>query len=175
MEDDMTIQKAEKIKYVTALISAILILLISLPAAIHTAVINKSPIYDPGLDAKKAITEMVAAAKIEKENVLVMFGANWCPWCHRLHELLNTDNEIQKIIKDNYMMILVDIGEKKDQPLNRDLVNDFRVNGFGYPALAVINSQDGSLLVAQSTGILEKGKGYDIEKVLGFLKAQSPN
>ena len=68
-------------------------------------------------------------------------------------------------------MLLVDVGEKPGQPLNQDLVDLYRVKGFGYPALAVLDKQ-GNLLCAQSTGVLEKGKGHDPAKVLAFLNMQ---
>jgi hypothetical protein len=52
-------------------------------------------------------------------------------------------------------------------------VKKYRVEGFGYPALAVIG-KNGDLLCAQSTGVLEKGNGHDPIKVLSFLRAQAP-
>jgi hypothetical protein len=66
---------------------------------------------------------------------------------------------------------LVDVGEKPGQPLNRDLVDLYRVKDFGYPALVVLD-KEGKLLCAQSTGVLEKGKGHDPAKVLAFLRMQ---
>ena len=68
---------------------------------------------------------------------------------------------------------MVDVGEKPGEPLNRDLVDFYRVKGFGYPSLAVLGPK-GRLICSQSTGILEKGKAHDPDRVLAFLKAQAP-
>ena len=67
---------------------------------------------------------------------------------------------------------MVDVGEKHDKPLNQDLVKKFRVEGFGYPSLAV-PGKDGTLLCTQSTGVFEKGTGYDLKKILYFLRLQA--
>jgi hypothetical protein len=75
------------------------------------------------------------------------------------------------VLRERYIVLLVDVGEKPGQPLNGDLVDLYRVRGFGYPALAVLD-KGGKLLCAQSTGVLEKGKGHDPAKVLAFLKLQ---
>jgi thioredoxin-related protein len=150
--------------------AAMLMLLAAvLPAEVSSA--KKTAIYDPVADVKALIAAAVKTAGVENRNVLLMFGGNWCPWCHRLHELFAADARIKKFLAERYIVLLVDIGEKPDQPLNRDLVDLYRVKDFGYPALTVLDKQ-GRLLCTQSTGVLEKGKGQDPDKVLAFLKLQ---
>jgi thioredoxin-related protein len=128
-------------------------------------------IYNPGADVKAQVAAAVKTAGLENRNILLMFGGNWCPWCHRLHALFAADEQIKKILAERYLLLLVDVGEKPDQPLNRDLVDLYRVKDFGYPALAVLD-KTGRLLCAQSTGVLEKDKGHDPVKVLAFLQLQ---
>lgn len=132
---------------------------------------TRPAIYDPGADAKAQIAAAVERAGRENRAILLMFGGNWCPWCHRLHELFAADDAISRVLRERYLVLLVDVGEKPGQPLNGDLVDLYRVRGFGYPALAVLD-KGGKLLCAQSTGVLEKGKGHDPAKVLAFLKLQ---
>ncbi|MCP5046887.1 MAG: thioredoxin family protein [bacterium] len=134
---------------------------------------KRPPIYDPGLDVKASITNSLAQAKKENKHLLLMFGANWCPWCHLLHGFFKSNQATAKFLAENYIIVMIDIGEKTEEPLNRDLVSLYRVNGFGYPSLAVLD-QSGKLLSSQNSGILEKGRGYDPERVMGFLKAQAP-
>ncbi len=133
----------------------------------------KETIYNPALDVKAAVTSAVEKAGKENKHILLMFGANWCPWCHRLHNLFNSDGPIKKLLESNYIIILVDIGEKPNEPLNRDLEEFYRVKGFGYPCLTVLDVK-GKLICTQSSGVLEKDKGHDPQRVLGFLKAQAP-
>ncbi len=128
-------------------------------------------IYDPGADIKTQITAALKTAGLENKNILLLFGGNWCPWCHRLHALFGADKQIKKILAEHYIVLLVDVGEKPDQPLNRDLVDLYRVKDFGYPALAILDKA-GRLLCSQSTGVLEKDKGHDPTKVLAFLQIQ---
>ncbi len=134
---------------------------------------KSNDIYDPSADIHAVIDSSVAAAKIQNKHVLLMFGGNWCPWCHRLHDLLQSNADIRSLLERSYIIVMVDIGETADKPLNRDLLKKYRVEGFGYPALAVLD-QEGKLLSAQSTGVLEKGKGHDPQRVLAYITAQAP-
>ena len=134
---------------------------------------NKPTIYDPDLDVKAAIKSSMDKAKKENKHILLMFGANWCPWCHKLHGTFKSNEAIKSFLKKNFILVMVDIGETKDKPLNRDLVAQFGVKGMGYPSLAVLDYK-ARLLASQNSGTLEKGKQHDPERVMGFLKANSP-
>jgi len=171
----MKSERVEGIKKLSLTLAAVLMLLaVILPAAEQGK--NGPDIYDPGADVKAQIAAAVKTAGLENKNILLMFGGNWCPWCHRLHALFGADAPIKKILAERYIVLLVDIGEKSGQPLNRDLVDLFlgRVKDQGYPALAVLD-KEGKLLCSQSTGVLEKDKGHDPIKVLAFLKNQLAN
>jgi thioredoxin-related protein len=157
-------------KFFWLLLAAALVLLAAmLPAQTKPA--DRPAIYDPGADMKAQIAAAVKRAGAEERNILLLFGGNWCPWCHRLHGLFAADAAVKKVLAERYIVLLVDVGEKPGQPLNQDLVEQYRVKGFGYPALAVLDKQ-GKLLCAQSTGVLEKDKGHDPAKVLAFLTMQ---
>jgi len=151
------------------LAAALVLLAAILPADVKSE--SKPAIYDPAADMKALIASAVNKAGLEDRNILLMFGGNWCPWCHRLHELFASDPQVEKFLAERYILLLVDVGEKPGQPLNQDLVDLYRVKGFGYPALAVLDKQ-GHLLSAQTTGVLEKGKGHDPAKIRAFLKLQ---
>jgi thioredoxin-related protein len=151
------------------LAAALVLLAAMVPAASQTE--TGPAIYDPAADMKSLITAAVKTAGLENKNILLMFGGNWCPWCQRLHALFLADAQIKKVLAERYIVLLVDVGEKPGQPLNRDLVDLYRIKDFGYPALAVLDKA-GRLLCAQSTGVLEKDKGHDPAKVLAFLKMQ---
>jgi thioredoxin-related protein len=134
---------------------------------------QKPPIYDPGADVKALIVKARADAVAGHKNLLLMFGGNWCPWCHRLHELFKADEAIRSRLAKSFVLVMVDVGEKPGEKLNTDLLELYRVKGLGYPSLAVLDAE-GALLVAQSSGVLEKGKGHDPKKVLAFLDIHAP-
>lgn len=166
----MRSEKLEGKKLLWLLLAAALFLLAGmLPAADQGK--YGPDIYDPGADVQAQITAAVKTAGLENRNILLMFGGNWCPWCHRLHSLFTADRQIKKILAERYIVLLVDVGEKPSEPLNRDLVDLYRIKDFGYPALAVLD-KTGRLLCTQSTGVLEKDKGHDPVKVLAFLRMQ---
>jgi len=166
----MKLDKPESKQVLWLILAAALVLLAAiLPAADQGK--YGPDIYDPGADVKAQITAAVKTAGLENRNILLMFGGNWCPWCHRLHALFASDARVKKILAGRYIVLLVDVGEKADQPLNRDLVDLYRVKDFGYPSLAVLDKA-GRLLCTQSTGVLEKDKGHDPAKVLAFLQTQ---
>jgi thioredoxin-related protein len=160
-----------EVKNLLWLILAAALVLVAAILPAETAPQSKPAIYDPAADMKALITEAVKKAAAENRNVLLMFGGNWCPWCHRLHELFQADPQVKKILAERYIVLLVDVGEKPGQPLNRDLVDLYRVKDFGYPALAVLD-KEGNLVCAQATGVLEKGKGHNPAKILAFLQMQ---
>ncbi|HEX7503131.1 MAG TPA: thioredoxin family protein [Acidobacteriota bacterium] len=166
----MTSYRLENKKFLWLVLAVALVLLAAiLPAQVKPE--SKPAIYDPAADMKTLIAAAVQKAGVEDRNILLMFGGNWCPWCHRLHELFASDPQVKKLLAERYVLLLVDVGEKPGQPLNQDLVDLYRVKGFGYPALAVLDKM-GKLLGTQTTGVLEKGKGHDPAKVLAFLKLQ---
>lgn len=167
----MRLERLEGKKMFWLLLAAALVLLAAILPAV-TQGKNGPDIYDPGADVKAQIAAAVKTAGAENKNIILMFGGNWCPWCHRLHALFQADAPVKKLLAARYILLLVDVGEKPDQPLNRDLVDLYRVKDFGYPALAVLDKQ-GHLLSTQSTGVLEKGKGHDPARVLAFLKIQA--
>ena len=166
----MKSEKLEGKKLLWLILAALLVLLAGmLPSASQSEI--RPSIYDPAADMKTLITAAMKTAGLENKNILLMFGGNWCPWCHRLHALFGADRQIKEILAERYIVLLVDVGEKPDQPLNRNLVDLYRIKDFGYPALAVLDKA-GRLLCTQSTGVLEKGKGHDPAKVLTFLRMQ---
>lgn len=131
-------------------------------------------IYDEKADARKQIDAALAKAKKENRRVLIQWGANWCGWCHLLHEHMEKEKDVRRKLLYEYDVVLVDIG-KWDK--NLDLVKQYGANfqdpqAGGVPYLTVLDA-DGSVLANQETGSLESkvdGKnGHDAAKVLAFL------
>lgn len=133
-------------------------------------------VYDSTANAEQDIRNAIKAAKAENKRVLLMFGANWCPWSQRLYHLIETNEQINNYLHDNYESVLVDLG-KRDHNMNID-ARYGSPNELGIPVLVVLDS-DGKQLHTQESGALElpKGcakKGHDPEKVMRFLKQWAP-
>ncbi len=130
-------------------------------------------IYNPNADVKKDIATAVTQAQKEDKHVLLQIGGNWCPWCIKLHNYLDTTTQLQQLVKDNYVFVLVNYSKKsqKNKEIFRSLGYPQR---FGFPVLVVLDGQ-GERIHTQNTAILEKDKGYDFKKVKNFLYHWRPD
>jgi len=132
-------------------------------------------LYDPKSDGEAQITAALATARAGHKNVLLMFGANWCIWCRRLHHTFETEPAIIKALNDNYVLVLVDSnwrhGEKRNHAINLRYDNPLKE---GLPVLVVLDPE-GRKLTMQETGALEDGKSaHDPAKVGAFLAQWAP-
>jgi thiol:disulfide interchange protein len=128
-------------------------------------------LYDPSLDGMKQIKEAIAEAGKQNKHVLIQYGGNWCPWCIRFHEFCKSDTSIMKIISDNYIPVKLNYDPtNKNLPSNEFLGNPIR---FGFPVFIIIDGK-GRVVHIQDSGLLEEGKGYSKEKVLGFFSNWTP-
>ncbi|MHB8736840.1 MAG: thioredoxin family protein [Terriglobales bacterium] len=138
---------------------------------------KKAPpkIYDTEADGNEQIDEAVKRAKAEKKRVLLKFGANWCGWCHKLSKCFKTEPEISEVLKENYVLVLIDVDAKEnDQRHNADVIERYgNPTKHGLPVLVVLDA-DGKQLTTQDTGLLEVGDHHDPEKVLAFLEKWKP-
>jgi thiol:disulfide interchange protein len=125
----------------------------------------RPPIYDENADGGKQIADALAVAKKENKHVLLQFGANWCSWCHKLHNLFETDPAIAQKLKQSYIVVLVDVNKGHNEETNKRYGNPTR---FGLPAIVILDA-DGKALTAEDTGKLEAGDHHDPKKVLAFL------
>jgi thioredoxin-related protein len=99
--------------------------------------------------------------------VLVMFGGDWCGWCHKLHGLFASDPAIRQLLADEYVLVLVDTQAPHADALLAECRGD--LTGVGYPFLAVLDGQ-GKVVTRQETGPLEECDHHDPAKVKAFLE-----
>ena len=129
-------------------------------------------IFRADADAETDIREAIARASLEQKRVLLLFGANWCPWCQRLHHLIETDPNVRDYLARHFELVLVDLGKR-----DRNMEIDARYgspNTLGIPVFVVLD-RDGTRLYIQETGSLEypkdhPKKGHDPVKVMLFLQ-----
>jgi thiol:disulfide interchange protein len=131
---------------------------------------TRPAIYDRNADGTKQIAEALKTAKAEHKHVLLQFGANWCGWCHRLHALFKDNEAIAKVLRDHYVVVLIDVDQVNGKLHNADVDQRYgHPTRFGLPVLVVLDS-DGKQLTTQDTGKLEEGDHHDPKKVLAFLE-----
>jgi thioredoxin-related protein len=133
---------------------------------------KKPALYDPKADARAQVEAAVARARRDHARVLIQFGFEGCSWCHRLHALFEQDPEIRKLLRDEYVLVLVDIHARHADELLREvkgvLAPEELQKAVGFPFLGVLDG-DGKVVTAQPTGPLEKGNGHDPARAKEFL------
>jgi len=127
-------------------------------------------IYNETADAKKDIAGALALAQSTNRNVLLDFGANWCPDCQMLEVYLHQDPNSELLLK-NYILVHVDMG-RMDK--NLDVAYTFNVPiKKGIPALAVVQPS-GRVVFSQTAGEFSNMRSMQSSSVTEFLKMWRP-
>ena len=149
----------------------ILVSLILLLAVININAQNKKQYYDEEINGMEQIDQAIAEAKSAGKNVLCQVGGNWCPWCIKFANYIAADEEIKKIVDDNFIYIHVNYSKKNR---NHEAMKRLgKCTRFGFPVLVVLN-EEGSVVHIQDSGLLEEGEGYDKKKVQSFFTHWTP-
>lgn len=130
-------------------------------------------VYNETIDPFEQIDKAVASANEADKFVVCQLGGNWCPWCLKFAKFIKEDEEINKLIEENFEYIHVNFKSRKDelsQKVSKRLGNAGR---FGFPVFIILNP-DGSVLHIQNSVYLEEGQGYNRDKVLDFFKQWTP-
>jgi len=136
-------------------------------------------IYRVCRDQQGLYKEAAEKAVAEKKLLLVVFGADWCPWCRSLNTMLSTPELREKMAPGTE---LVEIGLFQDQeklPSGEAVLEQVagyskgKVNRKGIPLMAVVNTEK-KKAVFINTAALEKNtkvsKGHDPEKISAAIK-----
>jgi thiol:disulfide interchange protein len=136
--------------------------LISLQAAAN----DSSKLYNPKANAVQEVARLLAKARKENKQVLLQIGGNWCVACYRLNSFVQRDSTLKRLVDNNYVLYHLNYSPENKNP---DLLKKLGFpQRFGFPVLVVLDA-DGNRLHTQDTGLLEKGNGYDKEKIRSFL------
>lgn len=127
-------------------------------------------IYDESAVGTEQIAEALQIAQKENKRVILQFGANWCVWCHRLHNLYQSDADVKTELDENFVVVLVDVNKGNNADVNEKYGNPTKL---GLPVIVILD-KDGTQLTTQNTGDLESGAGHDPQKVLAFLESWEP-
>jgi len=123
--------------------------------------------YDAKADAEKDIENLVAKAKKENKNVMIQAGGNWCIWCLRFNQYVQTTPELKKLVDDNYVYYHLNYSpENKNEKVFSKYGNPG--DKYGYPVFIVLD-QNGEMIHVQQSDVLEEDKGYSFEKVKEFF------
>ncbi|WP_294201766.1 DUF255 domain-containing protein [Chryseobacterium sp. sg2396] len=90
---------------------------------------------------KKALTE----AKAKNKNVLLMFHASWCKWCHTMENNMKLP-ETKPVFEKKFVTAYVDVqemGDKKklENPGGEELMNRYKGKDAGLPFWLILNAK----------------------------------
>src|SRR4051812_6530771 len=65
--------------------------------------------YDESANAETALQTGLKQAQSQHKNVLIIFGANWCPDCRALDQALQ--GQTKSLINSKFVIVKVDVGQ----------------------------------------------------------------
>lgn len=128
--------------------------------------------YNDKENAEAKIAELVKQAQAENKNIILQAGGNWCIWCLRFNQFVQTTLELKNIIDENYLYYHLNYSpENKNEKVFAKYDNPGAK--FGYPVFIVLD-KNGKMIHTQDSAVLEEGKGYSTEKVKAFFQEWAP-
>ena len=124
--------------------------------------------YNADEDASARIEMLIAQARKEDKKIILQAGGNWCIWCLRFNNFIQTTPELKSIVDQNYLYYHLNYSPENK---NEEVFSRYGNPGekFGYPVFIVLDSS-GKLIHTQDSAVLEEEKGYSKEKVIAFLE-----
>ncbi len=128
--------------------------------------------YNDKENAEAKIAELVKQAQKENKNIILQAGGNWCIWCLRFNQFVQTTPELKNVVDENYLYYHLNYSpENKNEKVFAKYGNPGEK--FGYPVFVVLD-KNGKMIHTQDSAVLEEGKGYSIEKVKAFFTDWAP-
>lgn len=124
--------------------------------------------FDPERNASEDIEHAISKAQELGKHILLDVGGEWCIWCHRLDEFIESHENINSYIAEHFIVVKINYSEENK---NEEVLKQYPKVA-GYPHLFVLNTK-GELLHSQNTAELELDQSYSEEKLLHFLKTWS--
>ena len=138
----------------------IVLLLVVMPVAASPAL----P-YDEAADAPANVAAGLEQADHEGKQLLLTFGANWCPDCRVLASALQ-EPPLSDLIAAHFVVVKVDVGNwDRNQPLVKQWGNPI---GKGIPAIVVVNA-DGGITYTTRAGELANARHMGASGLLRFF------
>ena len=94
--------------------------------------------YEENANAAAELQHALVAAQLNRNDVLLVFGANWCPDCRELDKALNGSSH--RLIAGHFQVVKIDVGRfDKNLELANRYGNPIRR---GVPAVVVLTPDD---------------------------------
>ena len=136
-------------------------------------------VYNEEINPVEQLGQAIATAHSEGKFVVAQLGGNWCPWCLKFAAFVEADEEINALVRDNFVYVHLNYHPRRShsealaQQTARLLDMLGRPQRFGFPVFVVLDGE-GRIVHTQDSALLEEGNGYNREKVLRFFQNWTP-
>jgi len=111
-------------------------------------------IYDTKADGGNLIDAALVRAEREDKRVLILFGANWCPWCRRLHQALSSAPTVVQKIHQEFVLVYIDANTRNDKKRHATVIKRYgNPLRYGMPVFVLLDN-DGTQLTTRESGSL---------------------
>lgn len=122
--------------------------------------------YNESADAAADLQRALAAAQANRNDVLLVFGANWCPDCRELDKALNGSSHA--LIAGRFQVVKIDVGRfDKNLDVANQYGNPIRM---GIPAVVVL-SADNHIVYSSKAGELANARRMGQTGIYDFLSS----
>ena len=122
--------------------------------------------YEEAANATADLQSALAAARADHNDVLLVFGANWCPDCRELDKALNGSSHA--LISGRFQVVKVDVGRfDKNLDLANEYGNPIRM---GIPAVVVLTA-DNRIVYSSKGGELANARKMGDTGIYDFLSS----
>lgn len=127
--------------------------------------------YAADRDAGTDISSALTAAGRKHQEVLIDFGADWCPDCVALDSMFHS-TQVAPLLTKDYVVVSVDVG---DWNLNLDVAARYvDLQTSGIPALVVL-TPSGKVLTTTNDGSFSNARTMAPSDVAAFLSEWAPS
>jgi thioredoxin 1 len=122
--------------------------------------------YDESANAAAELQRALAAAQTNRNDVLVVFGANWCPDCRDLDKALHGSS--RALIAGRFQVVKIDVGRfDKNLDLADRYGNPIKM---GIPAIVVLTA-DNRIVYSSKGGELANARKMGETGIYDFLSS----
>jgi thioredoxin-related protein len=135
--------------------------------AISARAAEEADLYDPSANVEKDVAALIQKSQQGKKHIFLQIGGNWCGWCIRFHKFVTDDDELKRLVGENFEVYHLNYSEENK---NAEYLKKLRFpQRFGFPVFVILDA-DGKMLHTQDSALLEEGDSYNKQKVTTFLE-----